>query len=196
MLDKTGTIPLGNRQACDFIPVDGASAQELADAAQLASLSDETPEGRSVVVLAKETFGIRERTLQDKGMTFIPFTAATRMSGVDLPDGTKVRKGASDAIEQYVKENGGRIPADLHTHVEEVSSLGGTPLVVCENNKVLGVIYLKDTVKPGMVERFERLRAIGIKTIMCTGDNPLTPSPRKPAWTALWQSASLRTRSP
>ena len=117
---------------------------------------------------------LKIRITSEPGNSFLEFTAQTRMSGVDLPDGTKVRKGASDAIEQYVKENGGKVPADLYTHVEEVSSLGGTPLVVCENNKILGVIYLKDTVKPGMVERFERLRAIGIKTIMCTGDNPLT----------------------
>ena len=173
ILDKTGTITYGNRMAADFIPVSGVSVEELTKYAALSSLSDATPEGKSVVALAKER-GVVVDESSLKGAEFIEFTAKTRMSGVDLPDGTKVRKGASDAIEQYVKENGGKVPADLYTHVEEVSSLGGTPLVVCENNKILGVIYLKDTVKPGMVERFERLRAIGIKTIMCTGDNPLT----------------------
>ena len=173
ILDKTGTITYGNRMAADFIPVSGVSVEELTKYAALSSLSDATPEGKSVVALAKER-GVVVDESSLKGAEFIEFTAKTRMSGVDLPDGTSIRKGASDAIEQYVKENGGKVPADLRTHVEEVSSLGGTPLVVCENNKVLGVIYLKDTVKPGMVERFERLRAIGIKTIMCTGDNPLT----------------------
>ena len=171
ILDKTGTITFGNRLAADFFPVEGANRSDLIRCAALTSLHDETPEGKSTLELARRLGDSSEETT---GSVFIEFTAQTRMSGVDLPDGTKIRKGASDAIEQYVKENGGRIPADLHTHVEEVSSLGGTPLVVCENNKILGVIYLKDTVKPGMVERFQRLRAIGIKTIMCTGDNPLT----------------------
>ena len=171
ILDKTGTITFGNRLAADFFPVEGANRSDLIRCAALTSLHDETPEGKSTLELARRLGDSSEETT---GSVVIEFTAQTRMSGVDLPDGTKIRKGASDAIEQYVKENGGRIPADLHTHVEEVSSLGGTPLVVCENNKILGVIYLKDTVKPGMVERFQRLRAIGIKTIMCTGDNPLT----------------------
>ncbi len=171
ILDKTGTITFGNRLAADFFPVEGASRSELIRCAALTSLHDETPEGKSTLELARR---LGDTSEEQPGSTFLEFTAQTRMSGVDLPDGTCVRKGASDAIEQYVKDQGGTIPADLHTHVEEVSSLGGTPLVVCENNQVLGVIYLKDTVKPGMAERFERLRAIGIKTIMCTGDNPLT----------------------
>ena len=171
ILDKTGTITFGNRLAADFFPVEGASRSDLIRCAALTSLHDDTPEGKSTLELARR---LGDNSVEPEGSSFLEFTAQTRMSGVDLPDGTKVRKGASDAIEQYVKENGGKVPADLRTHVEEVSSLGGTPLVVCENNKILGVIYLKDTVKPGMVERFERLRAIGIKTIMCTGDNPLT----------------------
>ena len=173
MLDKTGTITLGNRQACDFIPVDGASAQELADAAQLASLSDETPEGRSVVVLAKETFGIRERTLQDKGMTFIPFTAATRMSGVDF-DGNEIRKGAADAMQKYVTQYGGSYSAECDDVVKAISNQGGTPLVVAKNHKILGVIHLKDIIKDGVKEKFADLRKMGIKTVLITGDNPLT----------------------
>ena len=171
ILDKTGTITFGNRLAADFFPVEGAQRSDLIRCAALTSLHDETPEGKSTLELARR---LGDTVEEIPGSTFMEFTAQTRMSGVDLPDGTKVRKGAADAIEQYVKGQGGKIPADLHTYVEKVSSLGGTPLAVCENNKVLGVIYLKDTVKPGMVERFERLRAIGIKTIMCTGDNPLT----------------------
>lgn len=171
ILDKTGTITFGNRLAADFFPVEGAKRADLIRCAALTSLHDETPEGKSTLELARR---LGDNSIETAGSAFLEFTAQTRMSGVDLPDGTKVRKGASDAIEAYVRSQGGRIPADLHIHVEEVSSLGGTPLVVCENDKILGVIYLKDTVKPGMVERFERLRAIGIKTIMCTGDNPLT----------------------
>ena len=171
ILDKTGTITFGNRLAADFFPVEGASRSDLIRCAALTSLHDETPEGKSTLELARR---LGDNSEGIPGSSFIEFTAQTRMSGVDLPDGTKVRKGASDAIEQYVTSQGGKIPADLHAHVEKVSSLGGTPLVVCQNNQVLGVIYLKDTVKPGMAERFERLRAIGIKTIMCTGDNPLT----------------------
>ena len=171
ILDKTGTITFGNRLAANFFPVEGASRSDLIRCAALTSLHDETPEGKSTLELARH---LGDNSEDIPGSTFVEFTAQTRMSGVDLPDGTKVRKGASDAIEQYVMAQGGKVPADLRTHVEKVSSLGGTPLVVCENDKVLGVIYLKDTVKPGMVERFERLRAIGIKTIMCTGDNPLT----------------------
>lgn len=171
ILDKTGTITFGNRLAADFFPVEGAKRADLIRCAALTSLHDETPEGKSTLELARR---LGDSSIETAGSTFLEFTAQTRMSGVDLPDSTKIRKGASDAIEAYVRSQGGQIPADLHTHVEEVSSLGGTPLVVCENDKILGVIYLKDTVKPGMVERFERLRAIGIKTIMCTGDNPLT----------------------
>ncbi len=171
ILDKTGTITFGNRLAADFFPVEGASRSDLIRCAALTSLHDETPEGKSTLELARR---LGDNSEEVPGSSFIEFTAQTRMSGVDLPDGTKVRKGASDAIEQYVTSQGGKVPADLHAHVEKVSSLGGTPLVVCQNNRVLGVIYLKDTVKPGMAERFERLRAIGIKTIMCTGDNPLT----------------------
>ena len=171
ILDKTGTITFGNRLAADFFPVEGASRSDLIRCAALTSLHDETPEGKSTLELARR---LGDNSEEVPGSSFIEFTAQTRMSGVDLPDGTKVRKGASDAIEQYVTSQGGEVPADLHAHVEKVSSLGGTPLVVCQNNRVLGGIYLKDTVKPGMAERFERLRAIGIKTIMCTGDNPLT----------------------
>ncbi len=171
ILDKTGTITFGNRLAADFFPVEGASRSDLIRCAALTSLHDETPEGKSTLELARR---LGDNSEEVPGSSFIEFTAQTRMSGVDLPDGTKVRKGASDAIEQYVTSQGGEVPADLHAHVEKVSSLDGTPLVVCQNNRVLGVIYLKDTVKPGMAERFERLRAIGIKTIMCTGDNPLT----------------------
>lgn len=171
ILDKTGTITYGNRLAADFFPVGGASRSELIRCAALTCLHDETPEGKSTLELAHRLSDDSEETA---GSEFIEFTAQTRMSGVDLPDGTKIRKGAAEAIEQYVKSMGGSIPSDLHEQVDKISSLGGTPLTVCENNNILGVIYLKDTVKPGMVERFERLRAIGIKTIMCTGDNPLT----------------------
>ena len=171
ILDKTGTITFGNRLAADFLPVAGADRSELIRCAALTSLHDDTPEGKSTLELARR-MGDDSQEIPDS--TFIEFTAQTRMSGVDLPDGKQVRKGASDAIEQYAKAQGGDVPSDLHTIVEQVSSLGGTPLVVCGNDKILGVIYLKDTVKPGMAERFERLRAIGIKTIMCTGDNPLT----------------------
>lgn len=171
ILDKTGTITYGNRLAADFFPVGGANRTDLIECAALTSLQDETPEGKSTLELARRLGATSEET---EGSEFIEFTAQTRMSGVDLPDGTKIRKGAAEAIEQYVKELGGAIPSDLQAEVEKISSLGGTPLTVCRNDKILGVIYLKDTVKPGMVERFERLRAIGIKTIMCTGDNPLT----------------------
>ena len=170
-LDKTGTITFGNRLAADFLPVGGADRSELIRCAALTSVLDETPEGKSTLDLAKQ---MGDRSVLAEDALFIEFTAQTRMSGVDLPDGTKIRKGASDSIEKYVLEQGGKIPSDLHEQVEKVSALGGTPLTVCENARILGVIYLKDTVKPGMAERFERLRAIGIKTIMCTGDNPLT----------------------
>ena len=171
ILDKTGTITFGNRLAADFYPVEGAQRSDLIRCAALTSLHDDTPEGKSTLELARH---LGDTSQDAAGAAYIEFTAQTRMSGVDLPDGTKVRKGAAEAIEQYVKSMGGTIPADLHEQVDKISSLGGTPLTVCENNRILGVIYLKDTVKPGMVERFERLRAIGIKTIMCTGDNPLT----------------------
>lgn len=171
ILDKTGTITFGNRLAADFLPVDGVARRELIRCAALTSLHDDTPEGKSTLELARKQ---GDDSAEMPGAAFIEFTAQTRMSGVDLPDGTRVRKGASDAIEQYVRAQGGEVPTDLHSYVEKVSALGGTPLVVCENHRILGVIYLKDTVKPGMAERFARLRAIGIKTIMCTGDNPLT----------------------
>lgn len=171
ILDKTGTITYGNRLAADFFPVGGVNRSDLVRCAALTSLHDETPEGKSTLELARR---MGDNSVEEEGSTFIEFTAQTRMSGVDLPNGTKIRKGAAEAIEQYVKEMGGQVPSDLHEEVNKISSLGGTPLTVCENNRILGVIYLKDTVKPGMVERFERLRAIGIKTIMCTGDNPLT----------------------
>lgn len=171
ILDKTGTITFGNRLAAEFLPANGVQEKELIRAAALTSLYDETPEGKSTLELARKLGDTSEKT---DGFIFHEFTAQTRMSGIDLPDGTEIRKGAYDAIAQYVNENGGKTPEDLQKLVEKVSSLGGTPLTVCENNRVLGVIYLKDTVKPGMKERFERLRAIGIKTIMCTGDNPLT----------------------
>ena len=171
ILDKTGTITYGNRLAADFYPVGGASKEELIRCAVLTSLRDGTPEGKSTVELGRK---LGCHVEDDPKSSFIEFSAQTRMSGVDLPDGTIVRKGAADAIEKYVTAQGGKIPAELRKRVDEVSSLGGTPLTVCEGSRILGVIYLKDTVKPGMVERFERLRAIGIKTIMCTGDNPLT----------------------
>ena len=173
MLDKTGTITLGNRKASAFIPVDGASEQELADAAQLSSLADETPEGRSVVVLAKEKFGIRGRELSDKNMTFIPFTAKTRMSGVDY-DGNEIRKGAADTMQKYVTENGGFYSEECDRIVKEIANKGGTPLVVAKNHKILGVIHLKDIIKQGVKEKFADLRKMGIKTIMITGDNPMT----------------------
>ncbi|MDD5226788.1 MAG: potassium-transporting ATPase subunit KdpB, partial [Candidatus Omnitrophica bacterium] len=174
LLDKTGTITLGNRQAVAFIPAQGITREALADAAQLASLSDETPEGRSIVVLAKEKYGIRERKIHDIGAHFIPFTAQTRMSGVSLGDGREIRKGSSDAIETYVKGLGGAFPDDLRSNIDAISKGGGTPLVVAEHSRVLGVIQLKDIVKGGIKERFAELRKMGIKTIMITGDNPLT----------------------
>lgn len=173
MLDKTGTITLGNRQAHAFLPVDGNSEQELADAAQLSSLADETPEGRSVVVLAKEKFNIRGRSLSDKNMMFIPFTAKTRMSGVDF-DGHEVRKGAADSVKAYVEEAGGTYSNECDSAVKEIAKQGGTPLVVAKDHKILGVIHLKDIIKDGVQEKFADLRKMGIKTIMITGDNPLT----------------------
>lgn len=173
MLDKTGTITLGNRKANAFIPVDGVSEQDLADAAQLSSLADETPEGRSVVILAKEKFNIRGRELSDKNMTFIPFTAKTRMSGVDY-DGNEIRKGAADTMQKYVTENGGVYSEECDQIVKEIANKGGTPLVVAKNHKILGVIHLKDIIKQGVKEKFADLRKMGIKTIMITGDNPMT----------------------
>lgn len=173
LLDKTGTITLGNRQAVEFIPAPGVPIGSLADAAQLASLADETPEGRSVVVLAKEKYGLRGRNVTDMGAHFIPFTAQTRVSGVDL-DGRHIRKGAADAIDNLVRSFGGAVPAEVRRDVAEVSTRGGTPLVVADGARVLGVIYLKDIVKGGIKERFAELRGMGIKTVMITGDNPLT----------------------
>ncbi|MGD9903058.1 MAG: potassium-transporting ATPase subunit KdpB [Vicinamibacterales bacterium] len=173
LLDKTGTITLGNRQATEFLPAAGVTESELADAAQLASLADETPEGRSIVVLAKEKYKIRGRELADKTTVFVPFTAQTRMSGVNL-DGREVRKGAADAIAAYVRGNGGSVDADLQALVERIARAGGTPLVVADRTRALGVIHLKDIVKGGMRQRFAALRAMGIRTVMITGDNPLT----------------------
>ncbi len=173
MLDKTGTITLGNRKASAFIPVDDVSEQELADAAQLSSLADETPEGRSIVILAKEEFGIRGRELSEKNMTFIPFTAKTRMSGVDY-DGNEIRKGAADTMQEYVTQAGGVYSEECDRIVKEIANQGGTPLVVSKNHKILGVIHLKDIIKQGVKEKFADLRKMGIKTIMITGDNPMT----------------------
>ncbi len=173
LLDKTGTITLGNRQAVEFIPLPGVNEKDLADAAQLSSLADETPEGRSIIVLAKEKYGLRGRELAPHGAHFIPFTAQTRMSGVDY-DGREIRKGAADAIEKYVSGNSGAAPREMRENVERIAKAGGTPLVVADNKRPLGVIYLKDIVKGGMKERFDQLRAMGIRTVMITGDNPLT----------------------
>jgi len=173
LLDKTGTITIGNRMASDFRPAPGVTEQALADAAQLASLADETPEGRSIVVLAKEKFNIRGRELAAPHAEFIPFTAQTRMSGVNL-DGRSIRKGAADSVKRYVEEQGGVYPAEVEKAVDAASRAGRTPLVVAEGNKVLGVVELKDVVKGGMKERFAQLRKMGIRTVMITGDNPLT----------------------
>ena len=174
LLDKTGTITLGNRQATEFVPVPGVTDGELADAAQLASLADETPEGRSIVVLAKEKYQIRGRDLADRQQaTFVPFTAQTRMSGINL-DGREIRKGAADAVAAYVKANGGTVSSELQAIVDGIARSGGTPLVVAERTRSLGVVHLKDIVKGGMRQRFDSLRAMGIKTVMITGDNPLT----------------------
>jgi K+-transporting ATPase ATPase B chain len=173
LLDKTGTITLGNRQASEFIPVKGVTEEQLADAAQLSSLADETPEGRSIVILAKERFGIRGRDMSRLSATFVGFTARTRMSGIDFL-GNEIRKGAAEAIKEYVIDKGGSYPEECDRIVREIASKGGTPLVVAQNNKIMGVVYLKDIVKNGVKERFEDLRKMGIKTIMITGDNPMT----------------------
>jgi K+-transporting ATPase ATPase B chain len=173
LLDKTGTITLGNRQAVEFIPIGDASEGELADAAQLSSLADETPEGRSIVVLAKEKYAYRGREVAEHEAHFIPFTAQTRMSGVDM-DGRRIRKGATESVVEFVQEQGGAIPPELTETTQRISRSGGTPLVVADRDRVLGVIHLKDVVKGGMRERFEQLRRIGIRTVMITGDNPLT----------------------
>jgi potassium-transporting ATPase ATP-binding subunit len=173
LLDKTGTITMGNRQAVELIPANGVELSHLVDSAQLASLADETPEGRSVVVLAKEKYGLRGRNVHDLGASFVPFSAQTRLSGVDM-DGRKIRKGAAQSVERFVAERGGAFPADIRKSVEDISLKGGTPLVVADNEKTLGVIYLKDIVKGGIKERFTELRQMGIKTVMITGDNPQT----------------------
>jgi K+-transporting ATPase ATPase B chain len=173
LLDKTGTITLGNRQATEFVPLPGVTDAELADAAQLASLADETPEGRSIVVLAKEKYGIRGRELSDKAATFVPFSAQTRMSGVNV-DGREIRKGAADAIDRYLTANGGAAAPELAALVQRIARGGGTPLVVADRTRALGVVHLKDIVKGGMRQRFDALRAMGIRTVMITGDNPLT----------------------
>ncbi|MBL9163282.1 MAG: potassium-transporting ATPase subunit KdpB [Planctomycetaceae bacterium] len=173
LLDKTGTITMGNRQAVEFIPAADVAIETLADAAQLASLADETPEGRSVVVLAKEKYGLRGRNIHDHHATFVPFTAQTRVSGVDI-DGRRIRKGAAESIVKFINENGGATSNELRETVERIAKLGGTPLVVAEGDRALGVIYLKDIVKGGIKERFSELRRMGIRTVMITGDNPLT----------------------
>jgi K+-transporting ATPase ATPase B chain len=173
LLDKTGTITLGNRQAAELIPMPGVTALALAEAAQLSSLADETPEGRSIVVLAKELHGLRELQLAPHEATFVPFTAQTRMSGVDY-NGTRLRKGATDAVIAFVDGEGGGAPAELRATVDRIAREGGTPLAVASDSQVLGVVYLKDTVKEGMAARFEQLRAMGIRTVMVTGDNRLT----------------------
>ena len=173
LLDKTGTITLGDRMAAEFIPVGGVSIADLADAAQLSSLADETAEGRSIVVLAKRQYNLRGRELADADAHFIPFSALTRMSGVDI-QGRRIRKGAADQVIKFVRDNGGEVPSDLTPVVERISRGGGTPLVVAEGNRALGVIHLKDVIKEGIKERFARLRAMGMRTVMITGDNPLT----------------------
>jgi K+-transporting ATPase ATPase B chain len=173
LLDKTGTITLGNRQATELVPAAGVPVEVLADAAQLSSLADETPEGRSIVVLAKERHGLRERNVRELGAHFVPFTAQTQMSGVDL-DGREIRKGAAERMERYVRDHGGTVGADVQRAVRASSQAGGTPLVVAERARVLGVVLLKDVVKGGIRERFVELRRMGIRTVMITGDNALT----------------------
>jgi K+-transporting ATPase ATPase B chain len=179
LLDKTGTITLGNRMATEFTPAPGITREKLADAAQLAALADETPEGRSIVVLAKEKYGLRGREVHEFAAHFVPFSAQTRMSGVDIKSdgrngGRTIRKGAADAIKAFIEQQGGVFPAAVQQAVQEISRVGATPLAVAENREVLGVIHLKDIVKGGIKERFAQLRSMGIKTVMITGDNPLT----------------------
>jgi len=173
LLDKTGTITLGNRQATEFLPAEGVGAGDLADVAQLASLADETPEGRSIVVLAKQLYNLRERNIREMGAAFVPFTAQTRMSGVNL-DNRQIRKGAPDAITEWVVLHGGRINPDVQAMVESIGKSGGTPLIVADGPRVLGAVHLKDILKGGIRERFGELRQMGIRTVMITGDNPLT----------------------
>jgi K+-transporting ATPase ATPase B chain len=173
LLDKTGTITLGNRMATEFVPASGVSVEKLADTAQLSSLADETPEGRSIVVLAKNQYNLRQRDLASLNASFVPFSAMTRMSGVDL-DGREIRKGAVDAIENYLKDKGAALPPEVKAATVAIAKQGSTPLVVAENGQALGVIHLKDIVKGGIKERFDDLRRMGIKTIMITGDNPIT----------------------
>ena len=173
LLDKTGTITLGSRQAVAFLPAAGVTEGELADAAQLSSLADETPEGRSIVVLAKEKYGLRGREVAAHNAKFIPFSAYTKMSGVDI-EGRRLRKGATDAIVDFVKEQGGRVPAEVTELSDKISRTGGTPLAVADGARLLGIIHLKDIVKVGMKERIAQLRAMGIRSVMVTGDNPLT----------------------
>jgi len=174
LLDKTGTITLGNRQAHEFIAAPAIDEHELAEIAQLSSLADETPEGRSIVILAKERYGLRGRELHDLGAQFVPFTARTRMSGLDFADGRSIRKGAADAVDAFVRARGGSLPDAVRNDVARIGAEGGTPLVVVDGKRVIGTIYLKDVVKGGMKERFDRLRMMGIRTVMITGDNPLT----------------------
>ncbi|HUJ13532.1 MAG TPA: potassium-transporting ATPase subunit KdpB [Thermoanaerobaculia bacterium] len=174
LLDKTGTITLGNRQAVDFFPAPGVDPSKLAEIAQLSSLADETPEGRSIVILAKEKYGLRGRELHELGAKFVPFTAKTRMSGLDFENGRAIRKGAADAVREFIRARGGDFPEQVQQEVARIGGEGGTPLVVAEDKRVIGTIYLKDIVKGGMKERFDRLRMMGIRTVMITGDNPLT----------------------
>src|SRR4029079_10246897 len=174
LLDKTGTITLGNRQATEFVPAPGITPEMLAEIAQLSSLADETPEGRSIVILAKDRFGLRGRELHELGATFVPFTARTRMSGVDFHSGRSIRKGAADAVADFVRSKRGDFPDAVRQDVARIAGEGGTPLVVANDGRVVGTIYLKDIVKGGMKERFDRLRMMGIRTVMITGDNPLT----------------------
>ena len=174
LLDKTGTITLGNRQAVEFVPAPGVDPHTLAETAQLSSLADETPEGRSIVVLAKETFDLRGRELRELGAHFVPFSAKTRMSGLDFENGRSIRKGAADSIAEFIRASGGNLPEQVQQDVARIAGEGGTPLVVADGVRVLGTIYLKDIVKGGMKERFDRLRMMGIRTVMITGDNPLT----------------------
>jgi K+-transporting ATPase ATPase B chain len=195
LLDKTGTITLGNRQATAFIPLPGVAEKELAEAAQLSSLADETPEGRSIVVLAKEKYGLRGRELAPHEATFVAFTAQTRMSGVDF-DNREIRKGAADAIQKYLGSGSNHLSADLTNIVERISREGGTPLVVAEDRLPLGVIQLKDVIKGGMIERFNQMRQMGIRTVMITGDNPLTAATMKQGSMIFWPRQRRKTRWP